>query len=452
MQSNLFGLFTAVSVFSLGAHGWPSLWQLPLLQLRGGDVVEEDSRPEAPLLKQLQHMDAKKEPEKAFKLHNAIADLLRADEVHLTRALSHLKAAHDAASLTDDADGILGARLKLAEAYIEAGQPQNADKELQADPPTSQLLSPDNFWEFSVKLDRASGRANFDLGSHQMALEIFEDAATRATEPEDIVRLACDVAAAHACLGQAQNSLEPLRKALAVLEKAYKAEILMADSYKHLSMKVHSRLGEAYHSLGDRTSAKMHYDRVFQLDPQSTSLEQSVRILENAGGPQLHCPGGARKQVFHMPVANNAGQAFKSKIAALLADGQHHKAEAELWSYLETQRRPYKSLEAADTLNSLGNLYLTNERKSFYKAGQCFIKAMQASLSCCGSSSQQSKAAYKGLSFVKDILPQKQQATATSLIERYVSAADRFGNSASDLGQKVKVAGLSDIQEEYIKV
>jgi tetratricopeptide (TPR) repeat protein len=287
-------------------------------------------------------------------------------------------------------------------------------------------------------------------------LEIFQDAASRAAEPEDIVRLACDMAAAHACMGRAQNSLEPLRNALDVLNKVHKAEILEADLSRDLTVEVHSRLGEAYHSVGDLASARTHYETASTLSPQPSNLEMSMRnLLRKDAGPELHCPGGGRKQFFHMPAEKQMGQAFKSKVAALLADGQHSKAEMELWSYLETQRQPYKSAEAADTLTTLGNLYLTPEKRSYYKAGHCFIKAMQASLSCCGARSQHSKNAYKGLSFVKGSLPRKQQATAAALIQQYLSATEMFSNSANDLGQKVRVAAdgaPSDHLGEFIKV
>ena len=92
-------------------------------------------------------------------------------------------------------------------------------------------------------------------------------------------------------------------------------------------------------------------------------------------------------------------------------------------------------MEAATTLISLGNLYTSTEHKSYLKAGHCFIKALQASLQCCGSRSSEAKAAFQGLSFVQDVLPIKIRSEANAALQEYLEVADKSGTSASDLGQ-----------------
>jgi len=432
------GLLTLATTELLGVQSFPSWLQVPFLQAPVNDN-EESFGPEALLIQQLRSVDAIREPQRAYALHVAIANILRTDGAQSARALPHLEAARDAAVRTDDADAILAARLEVAEAYLEAGRPQDVESELES---TDRLLTPDNFW-ISVKLDRTNGRASFELGDTQLALETFEEAARIAVQPEDVVHCACDIAKAHTCLGRAQQSLEPLRNALEVLDNSHEADSMTAAVHRSLAMEVHSRLAEAFHSLGDLASAKAHYERASQLEPKSTSLttQSASAIKTNIGNigvgakPTLRCPGGARTQSFQLPTQSGAVKAFKAKISALLAASEHRKAEKELWSYLETQRRPYKSVEATTTLISLGDLYLTPEKKSYYKAGHCFLKALQASLLCCGAHSQEAKAAFRSLNYVHDMLPTKDQSEAAVVMQEFLDAADKFGISASDLGQ-----------------
>jgi len=431
-----FCLLTFAASEPLGLQSLPmwlqGLFPTPLAG-RGGATPNNkegaSGSPESLLLKQLKSVDAILEPEKARAMHAAIANILRADG-RLTEAVPHLEAARDAAERLDEADAILAARLELAQAYIEVGRPQDVENELES---TNRLLSLDNFEEYSFKLDRVNGRASFELGSIQLALEFFQEAARIADGPEDIVRCACDVAIAEACLGRAQRSLDTLRNALKVLDSEEKANTMPAALHKTLATEVHTRLAEAFRSMGDAVSAKKHYD-------QTSSLKPKKHIRRNTGPAQrLRCPGGARTQQFQIPSHTDSGLAFKVKISSLLKTHSYRKAEYELWNYLETQQRPYKSFEATTTLLTLGELYTRVERQNYLKAAHCFLKALQASLSCCGARSPEAKAAFVGLGRIEDMLPPKDRAAAASAMQEYRSAADNFSTSASDLGDILSV-------------
>jgi len=438
--------FLTLAAFELRAvQSWPSWLQVPIFQPHtvSDDPVIADVdtlEPESLLLRQLKSVDAVHEPEKAHTLHAAIAKSLRADGKQKAQAIRHLEAARDAAVRSGDADSILSTRLGLADAYLEAGRPKDADKELESAPVTNSLLSPENFWEYSVKLDIAQGRAQFELGDTQLAVETFEDAARIANQPEDIVHLGLHMAAGHACLGHAQKSIEPLRNALQVLEKVHKADTLPVNLQRILAMEVQSRLAEAFHAMGDIASAKAQYEKasIISTTQGASAMKASIANLEKGVGPTLRCPGGAHNQRFQLPTQSDKGKAFKAKIASLLADREYRKAEYELWNNLETQPQPYKSLDAATTLISLGNIYLTSEHKSYFKAAQCFLKALPASLSCCGARSQEAKAAFKGLSFVQDVIPTKDQAKAAAAIQKYLDAVEDTA-SGSDLGEKMQI-------------
>jgi len=408
---------------------------------------DENAGPEAMLLGQLQSVDTTREPEKALPIHEALADMLRTDGAWNDQAILHLEAARDTAVRSGDADSILATRLKIAEAYIEMGRPKDAEAQLQAKPLTNTLLTPDNVWEYMIKLDRASGRASFELGDILLASETFEAAAQIANQPDDIVRLACDIAAAHACLGHAQKALEPLRNALEVLGKAGKADSIPVSTLRSLAIEVHTRRAEALHSMGDQPSAKSSYEKVFTLQAKPTSsslasassIKASIENMENGIGPSLRCPGGALKQRFHLPAQSASGnKAFQAKIAALLKTHDYRKAEYELWNNLEAQKRPYKSLDATSTLISLGNLYLIPEKKSYYKAAQMFQKALPAALACCGASSPEAKAAFEGLSYVQDVIPAKDRAKSAVAMQEYLSAVESSA-SATDLGSSMQL-------------
>jgi len=430
-----FCLLTLAASEPLGLQSLPmwlqGLFPTPLAASDGAipnNKEEAFGSPESLLLKQLKSVDAILEPEKARAMHAAIANILRADG-RPTGAVPHLEAARDAAERLDEADAILDARLELAQAYIEVGRPQDVENELES---TNRLLSLDNFEEYSFKLDRVNGRASFELGSIQLALEFFQEAARIADGPEDIVRCACDVAIAEACLGRAQRSLDTLRNALKVLDSEEKANTIPAALRKTLTTEVHTRLAEAFHSMGDTVSAKKHYD-------QTPSLKPKKHIRRNSPAQRLRCPGGARTQQFQIPSHTDAGQAFKVKISSLLKTSSYRKAEYELWNYLETQHRPYKSFEATTALLTLGELYTRVERQNYLKAAHCFLKALQASLSCCGARSPEAKDAFAGLSRIEDMLPPKDRAAAASAMQEYRSAAEKLSTSASDLGDILSV-------------
>jgi len=434
-----FCMLTLAASEPLGLQSLPTWFQglfpAPLAVSGGAPDSNEDEAlgsPESLLLKQLKNVDPMLEPEKARALHAAIANILRADG-KLAKAIPHLEAARDAAERLEEADAILAARLELAEAYIEVGRPQLVEDELE---PTSRLLTLDNFWEYSFRLDRANGRASFESGSIQMAVETFEEAARIASEPEDIVRIACDVAVAQACLGRAQRSLDTLRNALKVLDNEDKADTMPAALHKALAMEVHTRLAEAFHSMGDIVSAKKHYEQASRLQPKK---KRGIIRRDIGPAPKLRCPGGARTQQFQMPSHTDAGRAFKAKVSSLLKARSYRKAEYELWNYLETQQLPYKSFEATTTLLTLGELYTSSDRKDYYKAAHCFLKALQAALSCCGAHSPEAKTAFQGLTHVEDVLPTKDRAAAASAMQEYGNAADKFGSSASDLGHILSV-------------
>lgn len=441
------GLLTVAAFELRCGQCLPSWLQVPLLQLQGlsGGRISENEVPTGPeglLVTQLKNVDETRDPETARTLHAGIARILRAEGKDIERAIKHFEAARNAAVRTEDADTILEARLELSEVLIEAGRPQEVDHELDG---TLRLLNPENFWEYSVKLDRTKGLASFDDGSIELALEYFEDAANVAVQPEDIVRCAVNIAMAQACLGRAQRSLPPLRKAMEVLENARSSDIMPDDLHDSLAMEVHSRLAETFHAMGDVVSAKAHYKKASpsHLEAQGLTtqrvlaIKKSINHLENGAGPELRCPGGAHSQSFKLRTQTDAGKALKAKVASLLEEGQYKKAEFELWNYLEAQPQPYKNVEAISALTSLGNIYLSSERRSYYKASRCFMQALQASLA--GSHTSEAKAAFKELSYIQDMLPEKDQPKVAAAMQKYLEADDKFGSSASDLGQNEKL-------------
>lgn len=439
---NSFGLVT-LAVFELvvGVRSWPAWLKAPFVT--SPVKFDENAGPEAMLLGQLQSVDTTREPEKALPIHAALADMLRTDGAWNDQAILHLEAARDTAVRSGDADSILATRLKLAEAYIEMGRPKDAEAQLQSQPLTNSLLSPDNVWEYMIKLDRASGRASFELGDIELASETFEHAAQIANQPDDIVRLACDLAAAHACLGHAQKALEPLRNALEVLGRAGKSESITTPTLRSLAIEVHTRRAEALHSMGDLISAKSSYEQVLSLQagsnlPKVSSIKANIGSMEKGVGPSLRCPGGSRMQVFQKPPQGGSGnKAFQAKISSLLNARDYRKAEFELWNNMEAQKRPYKSLDATSTLISLGKLYLLPEKKSYHKALQCFLQALPASLACCGPRSQETKAAVEGLSYVQDVIPAKDRPKVIAALKEYLTALEGSA-PASDLGDRMQ--------------
>lgn len=434
------------------AHSLPSWLQLPFLRVQhDGTLPTSDSDmengPEAPLLHQLKDIDVSKEPERARTLHSSIAKIIRASGGEISRAVHHLEEARNAAKQSEDPNTKLDALLELADLYIESGRPSDAHRELA---PTLRLLNHDNFWEYSVKLDHTKGRASFEDGSIQLALEFFEEASRVAVEPEDIVRSAIDIAKAHLCLGRAQLSLQPLKTTLDALETSHDSDTVTQEIYGALATEVHSRLAETFHAMGDKVSAQTHYRKASILQQkwlspsaqQNSAIKTSIKNLENGSGPELRCPGGSKRQSFKLGPKQDAHEAMKAEVASLLAANENKKAEFKLWHYLETLPQPHKSVEAAATLNSLGNFYTLPGRKSYYKASQCFMKALNAALSCCGVHSEEAKAAFSSLKYYKDELPHEEQTKADAILQEYLEAAAKLQTSASDLGQREMIIGV----------
>jgi len=443
------GLLALAAFQLVDAQSWPSWIQVPF-KSTSVSKIDESAGPEPPealLLEQLKAVDSVREPEKAHALHTAMATMLRADGTQGDQGIiHHLEAARDAAARSEEPDLILSTRLSLVEAYIAAKRPQDAENELESKPPTNSLLSPDNFWEFSLKLDLAQGRTSFELGEPEMAAETYEQALVLASDPEDVAHLSSDMARALACLGHSQKSLKPLKDALEVLAKAVKADMIPTATHKSLALKLHTRLAQALHSMGDAAGAKASYETVSSLLPKSTSstqqgaseIQASIENLKNGEGPSLSCPGGARKQKFQLPSKVDGGKGFKAKIASLLEAREYRKAEFELWNHLETQARPYKSKEAVTTLLTLGDLYQTYGKKSYYKSAQCFRKALPASLLCCGAQSKEAKAAFEGLSYLQDVIPAKVRKESAVVLQEYLDAVESSA-AANDLGGKMQL-------------
>merc|ERR1719409_207911 len=160
----------------------------------------------------------------------------------------------------------------------------------------------------------------------------------------------------------------------------------------------------------------------------------SIGNMEHGKGPLLRCPGGPRPQRFQLPAQNAGGKGFQAKVASLLETHEYRKVEYELWNHLETQEQPYKTFEAATSLISLGNLYLLPQKKSFPNAAQCFMKALDSSLSCCGAQSKEAKAAFQGLSDLQHVLSAKDRAKSATVMQRYQDAAENVA-FANDLGR-----------------
>jgi len=414
----------------IGMHLLPPSLLAPFLQLRaGGRTADEHnhgaefSGPEGPLVQRLRKVNVVREPETAQALHSAIGNILRASGTQSKEALKHFEAARDAAVRGTDPDTKLASYLDVAEAYIEEGRALDSQHELAV---ASGVLA-NHFEENHARLNRGRGRAKFELGWTAVALEYFEEAAKSAVQPEDKVRVACDIAMAHTCLGQANKAVKTLREALDVLHAARKTsneQLMPDDLHSALAADVHFRLAEAFHSSKNSAFAKAHYSKALNLlqklsgakAKRVSAIRRGIKYLEHGIDPELHCPRKSNLPWDKAPATPLKDATFVTKINLLLAEHRYDKAEEELKASLNTQSRPYKTLEASKALNILGDMY--RKQSSFSKAAKQFRQALHAAIVCCGAGSD-AQTAYEGLRDVRTELSAEDQRVADATIDRY---------------------------------
>jgi len=421
----------------IGVHLVPPSLLAPFLQLHAVGRTSDDhnhgaafSGPEGVLVQRLRKVNVVREPETAQVLHSAIGNILRASGTQSKEALKHFEAARDAAVRGSDPDTKLASYLDVAEAYIEEGRALDSQRELVV---ASGVLA-NHFEENHARLNRGRGRAKFELGWTAMALEYFEEAAKSAVQPEDKVRIACDIAMAHTCLGQASKSAQPLQQALDVLHAARKAGIMPDDLNSALAADVHFRLAEAFHSSKNSAFAKAHYSKALHLLQKNpgakakriSAIKRGIKYLEHSIDPELHCPKKSNLPWDKAPATPLKDATFVTKINFLLAEDRYDKAEEELKASLNTQRRPYRTMEAATALNILGNMY--RKQSSFTKAAKQFRQALHAAIACCGAGNQEAQTAYEGLKHVKNELSAEDQRVAAAAIDRYVDVLKSSGS------------------------
>jgi tetratricopeptide (TPR) repeat protein len=377
-----------------------------------GLVDEHGQKPEAPedvLVKQLGYIDAKKDPFKAQKLHAAIGNMLRASGS--PRAVSHLEAARDAAKHGGDSDALLASHLELAEVYVEQGRALDSQQEVTK---ASGVMA-DHFAEHIVKLNRARGRAKFELGRMDSALHYFEDAERKAVAPEDVAQVACDISMVHTCNGEASKSVELLSHALEVLQAARKTahSTGMSESlHSSLAADVHFRIAEAQHSMQSLEIARVHYEKALQLQKQLSSfrservsaIKAALKNIDRGIPPELHCP-----TLPHSPwevptkLPSVTDPEFLKQVRYMMQDEKYDAAKSKLELALKAFRRPYDSLEASTTLKMLGDVNF--EESNIAKASRLYRQAFQAAMACCGTTSTAAKSAYEGLKRTSEVLP-----------------------------------------------
>jgi tetratricopeptide (TPR) repeat protein len=456
--TGLFSLLALSASGLIGTHLLPPWLQASLLRLRAVDnslgdeaslLQVELSGPEAPLLQRLKNVEPEGDPETTHALHAAIANVLQASGTQSQQALHHLEAARDAAARGNDPDSLLMAHIKVAEAYIEEGRALDSQRELAV---ASGVLA-DHFTEHVAKLNRGRGRAKFELGWTESALGYFEQAEKNAVQPEDKVHVACDIALARACLGQASKSLQPLRQALEVLQAIRKAGPdggMPAAMHTALTADVHFRLAELFHSGQSAVLAKEHYTKSLQLQQKMqvlkpervAAIKQGIANLELGTGPELRCPTFPRPPWEKGAPQNMQGSAFSDRINLLLSERKYDLAESELKTGLHTHRTegPYKNLDAAVALRMLGNLY--RQQDGFPKAAKHFRQALHAAIACCGAEHQEAKAAYEGLQDVKWKLAYAEQRVAAAAISEYFRKSEKVGVSAGSPEEKEEIINL----------
>lgn len=454
--------FTMLALSSsgmVGTHLLPPWFQASLLRLRtladppADDLLAEDgamlSGPEGPLLQRLQKVNAEHDPEAAYNLHAAVANILWASGSQREKALLHFEAARDAAVRSSDPDMQLASHIKLSEAYIEEGRPLDSQRALVV---AAGVLA-NHFTEHAAKLNRGLGRSKFELGFTESALGYFEHAETVAVQIDDKVRIVCDIALANACLGKGGKSMEPLRDALASLHASNKAGAeggLPADTLNDLQADVHFRLAELFHSMQDAVAAKRHYSLASHLQSKSprlngeraAAIRRGIARVDQGKGPELRCPTLPRPPWEKVAPQNLQDADFLDKVNLLLAEQKYDLAESELKAGLRTHRTegPYKSLDAATVLNMLGKLY--HSQKSFSKSAKHFRQALMAVIACCGVEHQEAKVAYDGLRGVKEKLPYDEQRVVAAAISQYLEKLEKLGVSAGSQTEKEDIINL----------
>jgi tetratricopeptide (TPR) repeat protein len=389
-------------------------------------------------------VDVAREPDRAYALHAAIGNILRASGTESEQALHHLEAARNAAVLGKDSDALMASYLNLAEAYTEEGRALDSQKELVA---ASGVLA-DNFEEHRSKLNRGRGLAKFEVGFMDRALEYFEEAAQTAVQPEDKVRSALAIAMVHTCREQSSKSVQTLQQSQEVLTAVKKAVLkglvggLPADVYNGLTAEVHFRFAEAYHAVKNSDFAKAHYMKALTMQQKLTNpnakristIRRGLKYLDNGIAPDLHCPSRPGIQHEKKPVQNMQDSTFHMKVKLLLEEHRYDAVEKELKASLSSQSRPYKSEGSAIALNMLGELY--QKQRDFTKAAKQFRQALNAVIVCCGAEAQEAKKAYEGLRDVKAELPEYDARVAAAAIERYFDVLEKAGASVDALGKE----------------
>jgi len=460
-----------------GMHLLPPWLEAPLMRLRStsehGEFLRwttpqkydrEVAEPEGVLAQQLKNVDVVHEPMKAYTLHAAMGKLLQNSAGKGEKVLQHLEHARDAATRGNDPDALMAAHLDLAEAYINEGRAVDSQRELVV----AARIMPDHFAEHSVKLNRMRGLAKFELGHPVSALRYFEMAARTASNPEDVVRLACDSAMAQTCLGHARKSLEPLRWALEVLQAAGKqSDEIMDDheiptaTHNALAAEVHLRLAEAFHyiasaSNGDAdadvdvdsaASAEAHYKKALHLQSKSSNFKPLLvseiknglaRLDQNLGQdiqgvlkPSLHCPShqvAPWDQPTNVQPTNAEVSELTTRINELWAQDKYDLAVSEIKATLRGQPRPYSSLQAAAALNMLGETY--RMQGSFSDAVKNFRQALYAVTACgvaSGDAGSQAEKAYKGLKDLNSHVSLAEQRVVIAALHVYGEKAAKLG-------------------------
>jgi len=426
--SELTGLHLLPSWAALSVSKIGSIGRVP-----GDDAdMNENSGPEAVLLHQLKDVDTERDPEKAYSLRAAIGNILRASGTQNAEALRHFEAARDIAVRLNDPDTQLLAHLDVSEALLDVGRILDSQRENTA----ASAFMAKHFIEIRSRLNRGRGRAKFELGFTDNALSYFDEAQKAAVTPEDKVRSTCLTAMARTCLGQATQTIQPLKQALEALQEIRKAggdggmPAVVQDA---LSAEVHFRLAEAFHSMDNDAFADAHYKKALHLERKApllntqriSALKMGITMLKHHSPPDLRCPTISNLPWHAKPqgppkTTSNSG--FMAKIDLLQAEKKFDVVESELKASLSSQARPYKGLDAATALNMLGDLYLS--QKNHAKAAKHFRQALSAAIVCCGGGNEHAKKAYEGLEGVKGELSPDDQRVAQAAINRYLDVVE----------------------------
>jgi len=441
-------LFLGLFAFSLSSSGLslPAWVQAPLMRLRFfGQAPDEPGMADdatAVLIHRLKTLDPVREHETAHALHKAIGKILRASGTQTKQAVQHFEAARDAAALGKDQDTLLASHLELAEFYIELGLSQHSQKELSV---ATGVLA-EHFDEHRSTLNRLRGLAKFTSGFPASALAYFADAERQAIQPQDKVRVACDIARVHTCAGKPGEAVPLLKQALEVLHAVHKANGMqfMAPEagmptavQKSLKADVHFQLAEAYHSMQNTAFAEAHYKKALHLQqksdirkekPITDIIKRGIKYLQHGVGPELRCPKLAQVlpgSEARTPTVTMNDNKFITKMNLLLHEQRYDEVESELKASLRMHSIPYKSHEDALALNMLGNVYL--KQAKFSKAAKQFRQALHAASVCCGARNRAAQEAYEGLKTINPELSPSDQRVAASAIEKFFDALQNAG-------------------------